>query len=134
MLFISQRAFLCLSLPATDAGVVIVGGGSGGFTMVIGLRESGYIGSDLPNIYMLGLYHSVCWVFLFQCLDDEVDELLFHHFKVATCFNTPLTSGFLPMVVCSLTRVSLMKSQPPLIPLKSMARSTQPSILQRVQI
>ncbi len=36
--------FKGLSLPATDAGVVIVGGGSGGLATVIGLRESGYVG------------------------------------------------------------------------------------------
>ena len=42
------------------AGIIIMGGGSGGFTMVIGLRESGYIGLDSPNIYMVVLYHSVC--------------------------------------------------------------------------
>jgi len=36
--------FKGLSLPAGDAGVVIVGGGSGGLATVIGLRESGYVG------------------------------------------------------------------------------------------
>ena len=58
----SRLPALCfkgLSFPATDAGVIIVGGGSGGFTMVIALRESGYVGLDSTNIYMV-LYHSAC--------------------------------------------------------------------------